>query len=260
MKTRCPSATKTAWTRVSIDRVCPHGAHDVAARGAIRVLVVYRLSGGGDGGTYLAPVASGLRRQASLWPTGYPQVRVASRSQGRRRGQGNLSMTTRDMTRIGELFLRGGRVAGRQVIDSALVRDALAPHVAISAVDPFADAYGYMWYSKSYEIGASRSRCTLHPATAATKSTWCLRMILSLRSRPAPMGEVMDSGVRNRFFCGFSRPRSTRRHRSLASVALGMALAACTPAQSSPWVDPASHRCHDGIRCAARAARSAGLG
>ncbi|HCT56516.1 MAG TPA: serine hydrolase [Gemmatimonas aurantiaca] len=68
-------------------------------------------------------------------------------------GQGNLSMTTRDMTRIGELFLRGGRVAGRQVIDSALVRDALAPHVAISAVDPFADAYGYMWYSKSYEIG-----------------------------------------------------------------------------------------------------------
>lgn len=62
-------------------------------------------------------------------------------------------MTTRDMTRIGELFLRGGRVAGRQVIDSALVRDALAPHVAISAVDPFADAYGYMWYSKSYEIG-----------------------------------------------------------------------------------------------------------
>lgn len=52
----------------------------------------------------------------------------------------------------------------------------------------------------------------------------------------------MDSGVRNRFFCGFSRPRSTRRHRSLASVALGMALAACTPAQSSPWVDPASHR------------------
>jgi CubicO group peptidase (beta-lactamase class C family) len=68
-------------------------------------------------------------------------------------GQGNLSLTTRDMTRIGELFLRGGRVADRQVIDSLLVRDALAPHVAISAVDPFADAYGYMWYSKSYEIG-----------------------------------------------------------------------------------------------------------
>ncbi|HEY0928483.1 MAG TPA: serine hydrolase domain-containing protein [Gemmatimonas sp.] len=70
-------------------------------------------------------------------------------------GQGNLSIATRDMAKIGELFLRGGRVGDRQVINSAWVRDALASHVDISKVDRFADAYGYMWYTKQHQVGTS---------------------------------------------------------------------------------------------------------
>ncbi|MFN8571385.1 MAG: serine hydrolase domain-containing protein [Gemmatimonadaceae bacterium] len=65
-------------------------------------------------------------------------------------GQGNLSITARDMAAIGELFLNNGRSAGRQVVDSQWVAAALASRVSISQVDPYADAYGYMWYTRRY--------------------------------------------------------------------------------------------------------------
>ncbi|MBL0940883.1 MAG: beta-lactamase family protein [Gemmatimonadaceae bacterium] len=72
-------------------------------------------------------------------------------------GQGNLSITTRDMAAIGELFLRSGRHGDQQLIDSALVKESLASHVAIGDVDPFADAYGYMWYTKRYDIAGKET-------------------------------------------------------------------------------------------------------
>ncbi len=70
-------------------------------------------------------------------------------------GQGNLSITARDMVTIGELFLRRGRLDNRQVVDSLWVSEALASHVDISSVDRYADAYGYMWYCKRYESGGN---------------------------------------------------------------------------------------------------------
>jgi CubicO group peptidase (beta-lactamase class C family) len=68
-------------------------------------------------------------------------------------GQGNLSLTVRDMVSIGELFLRKGRHDGRQIIDSNWVAQALAALVPIGDVDRYADGYGYMWYQKNYLVG-----------------------------------------------------------------------------------------------------------
>jgi CubicO group peptidase (beta-lactamase class C family) len=67
-------------------------------------------------------------------------------------GQGNLSITLRDMARIGELYLDHGARNGHRIVSARYVTDALAPLVPISASDPYADAYGYMWYSKSYDV------------------------------------------------------------------------------------------------------------
>ncbi len=75
--------------------------------------------------------------------------RVGPRGEGT--GQGNLSIRARDLAAFGELFLRGGVFQGRRIVDSAWVRAALAPKVAIGATDKYADGYGYMWYSKRYE-------------------------------------------------------------------------------------------------------------
>lgn len=64
-------------------------------------------------------------------------------------GQGNLRITTRDEARIGELFLHGGKLGQRQVADREWVEQSVANHVSISADDPYADSYGFMWYSKA---------------------------------------------------------------------------------------------------------------
>lgn len=68
-------------------------------------------------------------------------------------GQGNLSITTRDEAAIGELMLNDGVVKGRQVLARNWVERSLAKQVAIAASDPYADYYGYMWYTKAEPVG-----------------------------------------------------------------------------------------------------------
>jgi CubicO group peptidase (beta-lactamase class C family) len=73
--------------------------------------------------------------------------------QGEGVGQGNLSISARDMTKIGNLFLNGGRIGQRQVVNRAWVVEAISPLVSIAGQDPYADTYGYMWYTKRYDRG-----------------------------------------------------------------------------------------------------------
>lgn len=68
-------------------------------------------------------------------------------------GQGNLYISTRDEAAIGELVLDGGMVGSRRIIDRHWIDTSLAPQVAITDGDPFANFYGYMWYSKEEMVG-----------------------------------------------------------------------------------------------------------
>lgn len=52
---------------------------------------------------------------------------------------GSITLSCRDMARLGQLFLNGGRWAGEQLIDTDYIRDATNP----SAHNP---AYGYLWW------------------------------------------------------------------------------------------------------------------
>jgi CubicO group peptidase (beta-lactamase class C family) len=71
-------------------------------------------------------------------------------------GQGNLSITTRDEAAIGELMLDDGVVHGQRILNHDWIAHSLANQVAISDRDPYADFYGYMWYSKAEPIGSYR--------------------------------------------------------------------------------------------------------
>ena len=71
---------------------------------------------------------------------------------GHAKGQGNLSLRARDTANIGQMVLDDGMFAGQRVIDAAWLRAALAPRVAIGAVDGYADSYGYFWYAKTQDI------------------------------------------------------------------------------------------------------------
>jgi CubicO group peptidase (beta-lactamase class C family) len=68
-------------------------------------------------------------------------------------GQGNLQITARNAAAIGELFLNGGRVEGKQIVPAEWVKQSLASQVPISFSDSYADYYGYMWYTKSETVG-----------------------------------------------------------------------------------------------------------
>lgn len=68
-------------------------------------------------------------------------------------GQGNLSITTRDEAAIGELMLNDGIVNGRRILNHDWIAKTLASQVAISDGDPYADFYGYMWYTKDELVG-----------------------------------------------------------------------------------------------------------
>jgi CubicO group peptidase (beta-lactamase class C family) len=68
-------------------------------------------------------------------------------------GQGNLSITARDEAAIGELMLDDGVVSGRRILTHDWVAKSLASQVVISDLDPYADFYGYMWYTKAEAVG-----------------------------------------------------------------------------------------------------------
>ena len=68
-------------------------------------------------------------------------------------GQGNLSITTRDEAKVGELLLNDGIVNGKRILNHDWIAASLAKQVAISDSDPYADFYGYMWYTKAEPVG-----------------------------------------------------------------------------------------------------------
>jgi CubicO group peptidase (beta-lactamase class C family) len=67
-------------------------------------------------------------------------------------GQGNLYITTRDEAAIGQLVLQKGRWKNRLLVSAKWVRDSVSDIVPISAVDPYADFYGYMWYTRAESV------------------------------------------------------------------------------------------------------------
>jgi len=77
---------------------------------------------------------------------------------GRVAGQGNLRLTLDAMSRIGQLCLDEGRVGRRRVVSRGWIHRSLSPIVPIGHADPYADAYGYMWFTKTHTIGGQRVR------------------------------------------------------------------------------------------------------
>jgi CubicO group peptidase (beta-lactamase class C family) len=91
-------------------------------------------------------------RTSLFLPLGIRRWEWASDGAGFTKGQGNLSLTTRDFAKIGEMVREEGLYRGRRIISAAWIRAALAPKVSIADSDPYAEGYGYFWYSKVQQI------------------------------------------------------------------------------------------------------------
>lgn len=102
--------------------------------------------------------ATGMRmadfaRRHLFAPLGIARWRWDADAAGVTKGQGNLRLTTGGLATLGEMVRSGGRWRGRRIVASAWIADMLAPKVGIAAADPYADGYGYFWYSRAQRIG-----------------------------------------------------------------------------------------------------------
>jgi CubicO group peptidase (beta-lactamase class C family) len=104
-------------------------------------------------------VASATRQKMSSFarlrlfrPLGITRWEWQSDASGMTKGQGNLSLTTRELASIGEMVRNNGLAHGRRIVSARWIAAMLAPHVSIGADDPYADQYGYFWYRKVQQV------------------------------------------------------------------------------------------------------------
>jgi CubicO group peptidase (beta-lactamase class C family) len=71
------------------------------------------------------------------------------------KGQGNLSIRTRDLAAVGQMYLDHGTFHGNKVLDPAWIRMSWSELVPISQKDPYANFYGYMWYFRNEPTGTN---------------------------------------------------------------------------------------------------------
>ncbi len=81
-------------------------------------------------------------RRALFGPLGIRAARWDSDGEGYSLGDTGLWLSARDLLRLGELFLHGGRWHGRQVVPAGYVRDATRWHAGLGG----GVGYGYGWW------------------------------------------------------------------------------------------------------------------
>jgi CubicO group peptidase (beta-lactamase class C family) len=82
-------------------------------------------------------------------PLGIESVRWGHQPLGTAMTGGGLQLRSRDLAKLGQLYLNGGRWQGRQVISEGWVRRSVSPHAkAREDTD-----YGYLWWLQTFHVG-----------------------------------------------------------------------------------------------------------
>jgi CubicO group peptidase (beta-lactamase class C family) len=70
--------------------------------------------------------------------------------QGRYIGFSDLQFTTQDMIRLGLLYLKKGKLNGKQILSEDWIKDSWQPHAKLDHWDvlPGANGYGYFWWRR----------------------------------------------------------------------------------------------------------------
>lgn len=82
-------------------------------------------------------------------PLGIEPVKWQLQPSGTAMNGGSLSLRSRDLWKLGQLYLNGGKWAGKQVLPQAWVERSIKPHARVrEGVD-----YGYLWWLQPFTVG-----------------------------------------------------------------------------------------------------------
>jgi CubicO group peptidase (beta-lactamase class C family) len=114
------------------------------------------------GATLLGPLLERATKQGAaefgdqvlFKPLGITRLKWHYQPLGSAMTGGGLELRSRDLLKLGQLYLEGGRWEGRQIISEDWVRRSVAPHAnARKDTD-----YGYLWWLQTFDLGGGKLR------------------------------------------------------------------------------------------------------
>ena len=72
---------------------------------------------------------------------------------------GNLYISTLDFAKLGQLVINKGQWQGKKIVSSAWINELSVKRFDLSKDDPFADGYGYFWFTATKEVNGKKYDC-----------------------------------------------------------------------------------------------------
>ncbi|WP_276371091.1 serine hydrolase [Chryseolinea sp. H1M3-3] len=72
---------------------------------------------------------------------------------------GNLYISTLDFAKLGQLVINKGQWQGKKIVSPTWIQEIFKKRFDISKDDPFANGYGYFWFSATKEVNGKKYDC-----------------------------------------------------------------------------------------------------